>query len=96
MSTISTTTVWDYPEIVVQPDRPTTEPILEDIDLVEKMHIIPTFKDKNAERSWAKEHMAGAFRIFAKLGYNDEAGGHISLRDPVHSDCFWISKFKPL
>ena len=53
---------------------------------------IPTFSDKYAERQWAKELMAGAFRVFAKLGYADGAGGHISLRDPVRPDCFWISE----
>jgi hypothetical protein len=60
-------------------------------ELIEKLHEIPTFTDKYAERQWAKEHMAGAFRIFAKLGFNDGSGGHISLRDPVRPDCFWIS-----
>ncbi len=69
-----------------------SESILEDIDLVEKLHEIPTFANKYTERAWAKEQMAGAFRIFAKLGYNDGAGGHISLRDPVRSECFWISR----
>ena len=54
--------------------------------------VIPHFTDKYSERQWAKERLAGAFRVFAKLGYNDGAGGHISLRDPVKPDCFWISK----
>ncbi|XXH00787.1 hypothetical protein Hte_007138 [Hypoxylon texense] len=63
------------------------------IDLIEKLIEIPQFSDKYAERKWAKEHMAGAFRVFAKLGYNDGAGGHISLRDPVHPDCFWINPY---
>ncbi|EXJ84042.1 L-fuculose-phosphate aldolase [Capronia epimyces CBS 606.96] len=64
-----------------------------DVDLIEKLHEIPSFSDKYAQRQWAKEHMAGAFRIFAKLGYNDGAGGHISLRDPVKPDCFWINPY---
>ncbi|OJJ50347.1 hypothetical protein ASPZODRAFT_58076 [Penicilliopsis zonata CBS 506.65] len=37
--------------------------------------------------------MAGAFRIFAKLGYADGASGHISLRDPLRPDCFWINPY---
>ena len=65
----------------------------EDIEIIGNLWSIPTFEDKYAERQWAKEHMAGAFRIFAKLGYTDGAGGHISLRDPVRPDCFWISKY---
>lgn len=59
--------------------------------LIDGLWVIPTFDNKYAERQWAKEHMAGAFRIFAKLGFADGAGGHISLRDPVRTDCFWIS-----
>ncbi|CAI6091343.1 unnamed protein product [Clonostachys chloroleuca] len=57
-----------------------------------RLHTVPTFTDKHEERRWAKQHMAGAFRVFAKLGYADGASGHISLRDPVKTHCFWISK----
>lgn len=46
----------------------------------EPVYKVPTFTDKYAERLWAKQHMAGAFRIFAKLGYADGGAGHISLR----------------
>jgi len=60
--------------------------------LINDLWVIPTFENKFAERQWAKEHMAAAFRVFAKLGYSDGAGGHISLRDPVRPDCFWISE----
>lgn len=73
-----------------------TNPTDSDIDLVEKLIEIPRFTDKYAERQWVKEHMAGAFRVFAKLGFNDGAGGHISVRDPVRPDCFWISVWSPL
>ncbi|EEH10052.1 predicted protein [Histoplasma capsulatum G186AR] len=37
--------------------------------------------------------MAGAFRIFAKLGFADGASGHISLRDPVNPNYFWIDPY---
>lgn len=46
----------------------------------EPLYKVPSFTDKYAERTWAKQHMAGAFRIFAKLGYADGGAGHISLR----------------
>jgi len=58
-----------------------------------RLHEVPTFTDKYAERKWAKEQMAGAFRVFAKLGYANGASGHISLRDPVLSNCFWINPY---
>ncbi|KAJ4368745.1 hypothetical protein N0V83_005827 [Neocucurbitaria cava] len=37
--------------------------------------------------------MAGAFRIFAKLGFADGGSGHISLRDPVQPNTFWINPY---
>jgi hypothetical protein len=91
---MSTTTITEAQQarLSVKPDRSAEEPISK--ELIEKLHEIPTFTDKYAERQWAKEHMAGAFRIFAKKGFNDGAGGHISLRDPVRPDCFWISTLR--
>lgn len=56
------------------------------------LHVIPTFADKYAEREWAKNHMAAAFRTSARLGWADGASGHISLRDPLDPELFWISK----
>lgn len=41
---------------------------------------VPTFSNKVAERKWAKEQVAGAFRVFGKFGYVDGGAGHISLR----------------
>ena len=61
-------------------------------ELISRTHQIPRFVDRYEERQWAKEHMAGAFRILAKFQWNDGAGGHISMRDPVQRNCFWISK----
>ncbi|KAL1875490.1 hypothetical protein VTK73DRAFT_10040 [Phialemonium thermophilum] len=57
------------------------------------LHVIPTFTDKYAEREWAKNHMAAAFRTFARLGWADGASGHISLRDPVDPKLFWINPY---
>lgn len=72
--------------------RPSKDEASAEGDIISNLHVIPTFTDKYAERKWAKEQMAAAFRLWAKLGYNDGAGGHISLRDPVDPSCFWISK----
>ena len=59
----------------------------------EPLHHIPTFTDKYAEREWAKQHMAAAFRTFARLGWADGASGHISLRDAVNPENFWINPY---
>jgi hypothetical protein len=36
-----------------------------------------------------QEHMAASFRFWGKLGYGDDAAGHITVRDPVLTDHFW-------
>ena len=41
---------------------------------------IPRPESLEDQRKWQLEQMAGAFRIFAKLGFADGASGHISLR----------------
>ncbi|KAH8689883.1 putative aldolase [Talaromyces proteolyticus] len=58
-----------------------------------RVHHIPRPATKEAERKWLLEQMAGAFRIFAKLGYADGGSGHISLRDPVEPTTFWINPY---
>ncbi|PSS23199.1 hypothetical protein M430DRAFT_97567 [Amorphotheca resinae ATCC 22711] len=54
---------------------------------------IPTFTDPLEERKWMKEHMAAAFRFFAKNGYSEGVSGHISMRDPILKDHFWMNPF---
>ncbi|CAG9983152.1 unnamed protein product [Clonostachys byssicola] len=52
---------------------------------------IPEFTDPYEERKWALERMAGAFRVIARKGYLEGTAGHISVRDPVDPDTFWIN-----
>ncbi|OAA62151.1 aldolase [Cordyceps fumosorosea ARSEF 2679] len=52
---------------------------------------IPRFEDPYAKRKWQLEHMAGAFRVFARMGFTEGASGHISVRDPVDRETFWIN-----
>ncbi|KAH6900438.1 class II aldolase/adducin N-terminal [Thelonectria olida] len=52
---------------------------------------IPKIEDPYKKRQWQLEHMAGAFRVFARLGFTEGAAGHISVRDPVDPDTFWIN-----
>ncbi|KAH8645831.1 class 2 aldolase adducin domain-containing protein [Xylariales sp. PMI_506] len=58
-----------------------------------RLQEVPTFTDKLEVRTWRKQQMAGSFRIFAKMGFAGGASGHISLRDPVRPDCFWINPY---
>ncbi|KAK2604131.1 hypothetical protein N8I77_007086 [Diaporthe amygdali] len=52
---------------------------------------IPHFDSFEKERRWMLEHMAGAFRVFARKGFTEGLAGHISLRDPEYKDCFWTN-----
>lgn len=54
-------------------------------------HKKPEFKDKYDERRWCLEHLAGAFRVFGRKGYAEGSAGHISVRDPVDPETFWIN-----
>ncbi|KAL8797136.1 MAG: hypothetical protein Q9195_000603 [Heterodermia aff. obscurata] len=52
---------------------------------------LPSFQSKEEKRQWQLEHMAGAFRIFARHGYTEGLAGHISVRDPIEEEAFWIN-----
>lgn len=53
----------------------------------------PSFDDKYEERKYLKHRLALAFRIFAKFGFCEGVSGHITLRDPVHPQNFWVNPF---
>ena len=53
----------------------------------------PVFEDKYKERDYMKGRLAAAFRIFGKYGFDEGVAGHITLRDPVSPDCFWVNPF---
>ncbi|THY70780.1 arad-like aldolase/epimerase [Aureobasidium pullulans] len=52
---------------------------------------VPNHTDMDKQRRWMLEHLAGAFRVFARKGYAEGMSGHISLRDPEHPDLFWTN-----
>lgn len=52
---------------------------------------VPKFQNPYDERKWMLEHMAGAFRVFARKDYTEGAAGHISIRDSVDPKTFWIN-----
>lgn len=54
-------------------------------------HKVPKFDDPYKEREWILEHMAGVFRVFGRKGYAEGTAGHISVRDPVEPNTFWIN-----
>ena len=53
---------------------------------------IPKFDDLEDERRFRKLHHAAALRWLGAHGYNNEgAGGHVTVRDPILTDHFWIN-----
>lgn len=53
---------------------------------------IPMFDDLEDERRFRKLHHAAALRWLGAHGYNNEgAGGHVTVRDPILTDHFWIN-----
>jgi len=45
------------------------------------------------ERLARKQNLAVALRLFARHGFDEGAGGHITARDPEFADTFWINPF---
>jgi ribulose-5-phosphate 4-epimerase/fuculose-1-phosphate aldolase len=45
------------------------------------------------ERTHRKQRLAAALRLFARAGFGEGAGGHVTARDPERPDHFWINPF---
>ncbi len=43
------------------------------------------------ERQFRKERLAAALRIFGKFGFDEGVAGHITVRDPIDSETFWVN-----
>ena len=53
----------------------------------------PVFATAAEERLHRKQQLAGAFRIFGRLGFGEGIAGHITVRDPEDPDVFWVNPF---
>jgi hypothetical protein len=53
-----------------------------------KIRKYPTFTDPEDERTYRKQHLAAAYRVFAERGFDEGVAGHISVRDPILTDHF--------
>jgi ribulose-5-phosphate 4-epimerase/fuculose-1-phosphate aldolase len=45
------------------------------------------------ERLHRKQMLAAAYRLFSRFGFDEGVAGHITARDPEHTDCFWVNPF---
>ncbi len=53
----------------------------------------PTFETLAEEREYRKIQLAGALRIVGSFGFAEGVAGHITARDPEHTDHFWVNPF---
>jgi ribulose-5-phosphate 4-epimerase/fuculose-1-phosphate aldolase len=59
----------------------------------ENILAMPTFNSLEEERVYRKSRLAGALRIFGRLGFGEGVAGHITVRDPELTDHFWVNPF---
>lgn len=53
----------------------------------------PKFSSLEEERLHRKQRLAGAFRLFGAFGFSEGVAGHITARDPILTDHFWVNPF---
>jgi ribulose-5-phosphate 4-epimerase/fuculose-1-phosphate aldolase len=58
-----------------------------------RIPVPPTFDSVEEERLHRKQRLAAAFRLFSKCGFDEGIAGHITARDPEHTDSFWVNPF---
>jgi len=56
-----------------------------------RIRAYPKFDSLEEERLYRKQHLAAAFRVFADRGFDEGVAGHISVRDPILRDHFWLN-----
>jgi ribulose-5-phosphate 4-epimerase/fuculose-1-phosphate aldolase len=54
---------------------------------------MPTFDHPEEERQHRKQRLAAGFRLFAKFGFEEGVAGHITARDPIEPETFWVNPF---
>ena len=58
-----------------------------------KIALPPRFDNLEDERLHRKQRLAGAFRLFGQFGFSEGVAGHITARDPILTDHFWVNPF---
>ncbi|MDC1368186.1 class II aldolase/adducin family protein, partial [Pseudomonadales bacterium] len=53
----------------------------------------PKFESVTEERRERKRKLTAALRLFGRLGFDEGVAGHFTVRDPEHTDQFWVNPF---
>ena len=56
-----------------------------------KVPMPPTFDDPMAQRQYEKQRLAAGFRAFALHGFDEGLAGHITQRDCIDPETFWVN-----
>ncbi|GAA1954479.1 class II aldolase/adducin family protein [Amycolatopsis minnesotensis] len=48
-------------------------------------------RSPDEERTYRKRRLAASMRLFARYGFDEGVGGHMTVRDPERPDRFWIN-----
>ncbi|KAJ3736449.1 class II aldolase/adducin N-terminal [Lentinula guzmanii] len=59
-----------------------------------ELKTVPSFDSPFEEREWIRAHMAAALRYWGKMGFGEGIAGHITVRDPVLPDHYWMNPFE--
>ncbi|GAA2878907.1 class II aldolase/adducin family protein [Streptosporangium fragile] len=51
------------------------------------------FETVEQERRHRRERLTAALRLFGRFGFEEGVAGHITVRDPEHTDHFWVNPF---
>ena len=57
---------------------------------LEGPRVFATIEEERLER---KQKLAGALRIFGRVGFGEGVAGHITVRDPEFPEYFWVNPF---
>ena len=75
-------------------DRPVTEAVEAAVTgRTLTMPLPESFETVEQERMHRKVRLAAAFRMFSKAGLDEGVAGHITARDPEHTDSYWVNPF---
>jgi ribulose-5-phosphate 4-epimerase/fuculose-1-phosphate aldolase len=58
-----------------------------------RLPLPPKFDSLEDERQHRKERLAAGFRLFSKFGFEEGVAGHITARDPIEPNTFWVNPF---